>query len=369
MNPILPLPDAVPFSAPIWLIRVLLFVTFLVHLIAMNLLLGGGVLAAISASRGRGNVPHHRRMADSIFKLLPVVTPAAVTFGVAPLLFVQVLYGRFFYTSSILMAVPWIAVIGFLCLAYYGHYFMSLSDTIRRERFVWVPWVAAFLVLLIGFIYTNNLTLMQTPEKFKWLYVGDRTGARLNLGEPTLIPRFLHFFVASLAVAGLGIMGVGQRALRQGDPSFGPWAVRYGRTWFAGATLVQILVGLWFLLTLPETIRGAFLGGDPVRSMHLFGGIFLALVAVALALAKPESLGAFRASVALLALGILSMILVRHWVRDMMIGKLADLGAAPVRTHWDQLIVFLVLLVVALGTVVWMVRRFFTERAEESAQR
>ena len=46
----------------------------------------------------------------------------AVNFGVAPLLFVQVLYGHLFYTSSILVAVFRLAVIPLLIVAYYALY-------------------------------------------------------------------------------------------------------------------------------------------------------------------------------------------------------------------------------------------------------
>ena len=60
-----------------------------------------------------------------VAKKLPVFLPATITLGIAPLLFVQVLYGQFFYTSSIVMAWPWFLVLVFLTLAYYGFYYVS----------------------------------------------------------------------------------------------------------------------------------------------------------------------------------------------------------------------------------------------------
>ncbi len=49
--------------------------------------------------------------------MLPLVIAFAVNFGVAPLLFLQVLYGHFIYTSSILMGIFWISIIPALIIA------------------------------------------------------------------------------------------------------------------------------------------------------------------------------------------------------------------------------------------------------------
>jgi hypothetical protein len=364
MNPILPPVDPSALPAPVWLFRLLLIVTFFLHVVAMNFLLGGGFLAAISGARGRSNVPHHRHLAERIGKILPIVMAATISLGVAPLLFIQVLYGRFFYTSSILMAVPWLAVIFLLVVAYYGHYYMAMSDTLRRERRLWVAWVSALLVAAIGFIYTNNITLMMAPERFHDLYVANRTGLRLNTGEPTLIPRFLHMLVAAIAVSGLGVILLGQRSLSGKDPAFGKWAVRYGRNWFSGATLVQILIGVWFLFTLPPATRNAFLGGNPVYTAHLFGAAFLALLAVFLIVAKPDSGKVLLGSAGLLTITLVGMILVRMWVRDIQIGGLADLEHAAVSTQWSVLPLFLALFVATLATLAWMIRAYVVERGD-----
>ncbi|MDM7914423.1 MAG: hypothetical protein ACE15D_18375 [Candidatus Eisenbacteria bacterium] len=364
MNPaVLPPIDPLPLPAPVWIFRVLHLVTFLLHLLAMNLLLGVGIVTAITAARGRRNAPHCRRLAEKLHPMLPVLTAATVTLGVAALLFLQVLFGRFFYTSSILLAVPWFSIVFLLIAAYYGHYFSAMSDTVRRERRAWIAWGSAILILIVGFIYTNNLTLLQTPERFRDLYLAGRSGVRLNFGEPTLIPRFLHFLTAAIAAAGLGIVAVGWNTIRRGEENegFGAWTVRYGRKWFLGATAVQLVIGLWFLFSIPEQVRGLFLGGDPVRTGHLFVAVFLALAAVALLAAKPESGRIVLASAGLLALAILGMVLVRSWVRDAMLGPSAGLGELTVQPQWEVLAIFLVLFLGALATLGWMIRRFLKE--------
>ena len=45
MTPIIPLADPLPQPAPAWLLWALLQLTFFLHLLAMNVVLGGSILA------------------------------------------------------------------------------------------------------------------------------------------------------------------------------------------------------------------------------------------------------------------------------------------------------------------------------------
>ena len=56
---------------------------------------------------------------------LPMVMAFVINLGIPPLLFSQVLYGRAFYTSSVLIGAYWIAVILLLMASYYGLYFAA----------------------------------------------------------------------------------------------------------------------------------------------------------------------------------------------------------------------------------------------------
>ena len=93
MIPSIPPLDPMPVPAPIWLLKALLWLTFSIHLVFMNLTLGGALLAAVYAFRGR---ERDRSVSRSLAKMLPFTMAFTITFGVAPLLFVQVLYGPLF---------------------------------------------------------------------------------------------------------------------------------------------------------------------------------------------------------------------------------------------------------------------------------
>ena len=114
MNPAVTIPqlDPLPVPSPPGLLWFLLMLGFLLHLLPMNFVLGGTPIALAARWRARdGRHPQHAALVAWFAKALPVAIAAAVTFGVVPLLFVQALYGRLFFTSAVLLARYWFAVV------------------------------------------------------------------------------------------------------------------------------------------------------------------------------------------------------------------------------------------------------------------
>src|ERR1700758_1080147 len=118
-----PLVDPIPLPAPIWLIKLLHIVTLALPFVAVEMLLGG-LLIAILLSLFR-NSPHASVTARALAKRLTVVMTYVINLGVPPLLFAQVLYGRALYTSSVLIGVYWISIIALLTLVYWLLYQFS----------------------------------------------------------------------------------------------------------------------------------------------------------------------------------------------------------------------------------------------------
>ena len=116
-TPIIPPADTLPAHWG-WF-QALLLLTFPLHLLAMNGMLGCLLIGLWSHLRG-GEV--QRRLAHRVALATPLLVALAVNLGVAPFLFLQVLYGQFIYTSSILMALGWILVIPMLIIAYRSAY-------------------------------------------------------------------------------------------------------------------------------------------------------------------------------------------------------------------------------------------------------
>jgi hypothetical protein len=270
-------PDPVPVPAPGWLLWFLLMLTFVLHLLAMNFVLGGSIIAAVT--RRHAASEYHIALFRWLTKAMPVAVAAAITLGVAPLLFVQVLYGRLFFASSVLMAWSWLAVIPLLILAYLTAYLLAFKGDRLGPREVPAAWLMVVLFALIGFIYSNNMSLMLRPGAFLGIYRADRSGLNLNLTDPVLFPRYLHMVLGAVGVAGLMIAVVGW--IRQhADEAFGVWTMRYGARWFVGATTVNVVIGVIFLAVQPSATLARFLGGSLAATLLLVAGVVLALGAL-----------------------------------------------------------------------------------------
>jgi len=336
---LIPSPDTIPVHWG-WFKFLLLF-TFLLHLILMNLMLGGGLLAFFRRLRG-GETPPEAQS-------LPVLIALTVNLGIPPLLFVQVLYGQFLYSSSVLMAVAWISVIPLLILAYYAAY-----GFVHRESRWGTLWLglSTLIMLVIGFFLSNNMTLMLRPER--WAVYFDRPGGSfLNWTEPTLLPRYLHFLLASLAVASLG------RAVFHRIRS-GPAAeeIRPALRHFAGFSLAQMAMGVLYWITLPGEIGGLFLGGSAMHTAHLWTGIALALVALAAAWR-----GRLWTSVGLLAGTMLLMVAVRDLVRTAYLEPVFSPGELILRQQLSPFLLFLASFVLVGAVIFWMLRQAWRARA------
>lgn len=350
----IPTLDPNPLPAPYWVFKLLLIVTFFLHIVAMNLVLGGSMLALV-AKWGSRNRESGGRMFMDLAKKLPVLLPATITLGIAPLLFLQVLYGQFFYTSSIVMAWPWFLVLVFLTTAYYGFYYVSYRGGRQSGRAGGVMLFSVILVFLIGFLFSNNLTLSQTPSRWAGKYFANPTGWNLNLTEPTLIPRYLHFVVAATAVGGLLLVFLA-RANWKRDHEYARQLLQFGGKAFMYATMAQFIVGIVFLVSLPRDLRMLFMGDNPLATILLLMGVIGGIGAIFLmsdALRKENIRVAAFYVPGIVAVVIASMSVMRDILRDAYLKPYFHPEQFAEHTQWSVLPLFLVLFVA--GVILWFV--------------
>jgi hypothetical protein len=383
----IPQVDPLPLPGAVGLLKFLLLFTFTLHLLAMNCALAGGGAAVFSAIRGRSELhPFSRRLALELARMLPVFLSFTITLGVAALLFVQVLYGNLLYTSSILIGVFWLSVIALVMAAYYGYYYFEARLERGRAAIV----VAAFSVLClmaIGFVLSNNMTLVLTPARWLALYRAHPNGVNLNLEEQSLLPRYLHMLVGSVAVfaallchvgchrlrtdrgprqASFRLAGVEDRGPRQAsfrlagveDREYGAWLVRRSAQVFAAATAIQILTGLWFLLSLPRAIAFYLLSDTAAAAVFgaaltcALGAMFLILVGGHTARPAPFVHSGF----ALTAVTVCLMVIMRQMLRTAFLHEYARLESLPVAPQTGIIVVFFVVFALGLATVGYMLR-------------
>ena len=357
MIPAIPQADPLALPAPAWLLWGLLILTFTLHLLAMNLVLGGSIIGACTRLTARRGSAYDARLAGWIAKAMPVLIASAVTLGVAALLFEQVLYGRLFFVSAVLMAWFWFAVIPLLLVAYYGAYALAFRRAAIDARAVGLAFGIALAFAVIGLVYTHNMSLMLRPFEFVALYRADPRGLHLAWHDPALLPRFLHVLLGAIAVAGLGVAGYGLRA-RARDAAFGAWAIRRGALWFSVATAANLLAGFFWLAMLPRDTMLRFLGANPAATVVLALGMTLGLTTLAvvfMAAASERPAPLARAGIGLALATLVLMVLTRDAVRQAALDAAGFQPVVWVAPQWGPIAVFAVLLALAIATVAWMV--------------
>ncbi len=346
------IPDALPLPGPAWLFESLLHFTFTLHLLTMNFLVGGSMIALVSRLRGEMD------LARWIERKLPVAMAFTVTLGVAPLLFVQLLYGHYFYTSSVLMGWPWFSVIIVVMVVYALIYRVAWrGDTTSGAMKIFAVIINLGL-LTVAFIYVNNMTLALRPETWAAKYLARPGGTSLNLGDPTFWPRYLHFMIAALAVTGMILATVGAKRIKNGDEGGRSW-LQTGAFWFVVPTALQIATGLWWLIALPKPVMTPLMGDDTAQTIVFMISITLpifALIMMALSIKLDRPFGIVHGASWLLLLTIVGMVLTRQYVREGMLAGEFDTSMLDVAPQWDVFAIFAVLLVVAVGTMIWMLR-------------
>jgi hypothetical protein len=356
----IPIPNVnpLPLPGPVWLFTALLLVVFTLHLAAMNSALGGGIWALWNYLRGRhSDHPYSRRLAGELSAMLPIFLAFTVTLGVAALLFLQVLYGNFFYTSSILIGALWLSVIPLVIVAYYGYYYFSSKAEQQTGLAGCALAISVCLLLGIGFIYVNNMTLLQNPARWLGMYRAHPNGWNLNLGDHTVIPRYLHMVNGALAVFSAILALLGLRKMKV-DEAYGRWVMQRSAVVFALCTGVQFMLGMWLLLAIPREYVLALLR-QPLAGAVLGVALISAIAAMLLTLLgsmSPRPSAMVQSGFALSLVTLFAMVCLRHLLRMIYLQPYANLSALPVQPQVGVIALFLVLFVGGLATVAYMLR-------------
>ncbi len=244
----LPLPLPLPHSVLV----VLLVVSFLLHILFVNLMVGGSILTLWSQIKGLRK-PEYDTLAHEIAETITVNKSLAVVLGVAPLLSINTLYTVYFYSANALTGIFWIAIIPLVTVAFlltYAHKYSWKVLGSNKALHISIMGLAVLIFLFIPLIFLVNINLMLFPEKWNTI-----TGFAEALTLPNVFPRYLHFLLASLGTTGLFICWYFGRKTYHFEEHFQEltrYEIRkkaYSLTF--GASAAQFLIGPVVLLTLP----------------------------------------------------------------------------------------------------------------------
>lgn len=370
-------PDYIPpmdyfgIPAAAWVFQALLMLTMFLHVVFMNFTLGGSIVAvALDALTlaGRGR---HDPAVRLIWQVLPVALSLTITTGVAPLLFVQVLFGHYFYVANVFMGFVWFAVIPVLILGFYAAYALSyrlgnaLSARVGRwdqrpGRRLAVSLLCALCFGMVAWVLTNNHMLTVQPEA--WPVDGQWKQNRLLVTPLTTVPRYLHNLGGALAVTGawLAAMAWWRRARGIEPQEENQRLLITGLRITFAMVIAAAVFGPVFLMTIPADVRAGLLRPS---LFALLWWIALAAVLAQLALGwmalrEPQNPAWFAGLLAAMCVTLVGMLAAREQVRLDFLARPQGGGFAVedwvVRPQVSSLILFVVMLVVALATTAWL---------------
>ncbi len=341
------LPNYEFLSAPLWLVTTLQLLTLALHFVAMSFLLGGVILVVHGAMRGRGDAPTLLRLT----RLFPSAMAATVTLGVAPLLFLQLVYPRQAYAAAIVSGWFWLMVVAAALIAYAALYLCAAKS--EKSGRVNVPPLLLALVgmMYVSIAYGSIFAMAERPDLIRELYAKDQSGLVWNPAVGDYFLRWLHMVVGAVTVGGffVGMLGRDDAEI-----------YRVGNSFFVVGMTLGSLLGIAYLLSLLP-ILAAFVRSPAIWG--LFAAILLSLGSLHFFFRKN-----FPVAGAMLFVSVFGMVYARHTVRLLKLAGQFDPSTWRVAPQWGPFVLFLVCFVTALAVVAYMLRLFFGANARTEAE-
>ncbi len=250
-----PVPRDLPLPLPLpeGVLITLLVIFFLVHILFVNLMVGGSVLVTWFEWLGRRN-QRWDHLAHAIAQTVTVNKSLAVVMGIGPLLCINLVYTMQWYSANALTGHAWLMIVPLVTVAFlltYLHKYKweAWSGGGKKTLHLSVGLSATLLLLFVPLIFLANVNLMLFPSEWEKV-----RGFFSSLSIGNVLPRYLHFMAASIAMTGLFLAGwFGRKGadLSHLGGFTGPGLRRLFYKVCAFVTLGQFVLGPLLLFTLP----------------------------------------------------------------------------------------------------------------------
>lgn len=326
-------PAGVPSHPLVFLLLGVL--TFALHIAAVQVMLGAGTLVLSGAFRADAR---WRRLAAAMLATSKIAVSVAIVIGVAPLLFVQVVYDPFWYTSNVLSA-WW--VIGFIVIliagysAMYGFYWLNEDLRAGPARGGWLMVASLALLLLVGWIMHVLSYQMLWPEQWRlWYAPGGTVDASGRTLHAYSVVRFAFFIALAAPVTGAWLVAVRRYLIgaQEADAGYLALLQRLSQQLLLGGGAVAVVAGAAWMATLPEKMAW-FLGSAP---MVLAAAMLVLTVLLPSALGRRLDQGGW--GYAVFGVGAVALIVVaaaREWLRYVTLLGAHGYDAMTYRVNFD----------------------------------
>jgi phage shock protein PspC (stress-responsive transcriptional regulator) len=331
---------------PAWLAQFLMALTLALHWAFLTMTAGGAVAYVLPPRSDAGAA-----IRKGLSSFLPFSLTTAMTLGIAPLLFVQVLYGQFFYTANILMGYVWLGLLVLMIVNFYTLYYgWRRIRQGRSMRFIGI--IVLVLMAASAKILSANATLTQSPDA--WQALRAAGGLRPYLRDATFWPRWSMAVCFLLAGGGLFVAIFARVRSRAEEAAIRP-EIRRTLTVSLVGFVSAAAAGLWGGAVLPAAQRGALLAS--AESVFTYAAV--AALAGSLALVvrarRSASLRALLLPAATFFVTLLSLAFARDAARRAALADYFNLAAAPVHSQWGSFALFAGIFLAGLGVIAYVV--------------
>ena len=318
-----------------WLYLALYRLLFVVHVLLAGYVAGASMWLTVHGAAGWWRRGPASEVAATLRDWLPFMLGLAITFGVGPLLFVQLIDGHGFYTANLLLSHRFMALLPALIVGFYLLYLQKVEWSWVRSRCgrFFLPAVALACFGFTAWSWSENHLLAQHPPAWPSVYAGG-SGFYRHVDLPWRL----------LVFAGMALQStVGFCAAQLGG--------RFPRELGAVGVIGAIALGTG--LSLHPTVSG-------VSLVSVDGAVIAAAEAALLAVwffdRFPNRVRVLAAMVALLALAE-RLAAVREAVRAQRVTAAASKIAGASSQGFALFVASLLLVALASGWSIWRVRR------------
>lgn len=363
-----------PFNLPpVTAAYVVLYgVTLLLHVVFMAYVLGGSIMLGVAGLRrmlGRVGPPSDWSAVTTVLKdWMPFALSAAITAGIAPLLFVQILYQQAFYTANLLSFHRWMAIVPVLILAFYLLYLLKAHRIEGKLVLQSLTAMAAMAcILFVAWSWVENHLLSLNRQAWPVQYLA---GAMIYT-DPKILPR-LAFYIASAFPAASVLLA---------------WQLRAGASGVSAEAARRSTHLLAYLAVISSVVAAAMVGWivpapaatttSPDLAASMQAGVLAAWAGTGVVLSawlpgllrKPMSLPALLAASAGTGGFWLGTLYAREAARLSLLVDPSLLERHAQVGTWAGFAVFVTFAVLGLGAIAYVVRAVAQARTSRSGQR
>ncbi len=372
---VVPIPNhgVTALPAPAWLLETLLLATFWVHQLFVSAVLGAVLVLFVRSCCHLATSRAISVIDRSMIRSLPPVLSLAIATGIAPLLFVQTLYGQYSYSSNIFMGYFWL---GSLVLLLVGFVCLYLSGWLWNWK-ISVPALAILPICFLGivYIYTNNSVLAIQPEH--WLEF-HRHQSLIHVKDPITIPRLLNNISWSLVIGGLYLVWTAhksqssQQQTAESEPISATGTIRWGLLWHIMGLVVLVATRGWYCRAMPSELNRVLAGqgqGDTIYrnigiALMVVIAVDLLLSGIALLRPKQKVLSVVTTMLSCLLIGGIVFIRekIRRWYVAREVAGSFSIDNWQVQSQSSAISVFAICFVIALVIIAFMLVMFFRSK-------